>query len=87
MYMKSQIEKALYKWRPERRQELLLGTDKPLIAYYMALGYLDGQCTYFLVVKPGRKYVLISKYALKSQVHLKTRVYGNYIIYLKITAS
>ena len=58
--MESQIEKALYKWRPERRQALLLGTDKPLIVYYMALGCLDGECAYFLVVKPGRKNALIS---------------------------
>ena len=36
------IEKALYKRRPERRQELLLDTDKPLVALYVDLGYLDG---------------------------------------------
>ena len=26
------IKKALYKWRPERRQEFLLDTNKPIIA-------------------------------------------------------
>ena len=35
------IEKVLCKRRPERRQELLLDTDKPLIALYIALGRLD----------------------------------------------
>ena len=42
MHTESQIEKALYKWQPERRQELLFDTDKPLIALYIALGCLDG---------------------------------------------
>ena len=36
------IEKALYKRQPERRQELLLDTDKPLIALNVDLGCLDG---------------------------------------------
>ena len=58
VHMESQIKKALYKRRPERRLELLLDTDMPLI--------LDGKCAYFLLVKPGRKYAVISKYALKS---------------------
>ena len=44
--------KALFKRRPERRLELLLDTDKPFIALYIALGCLDGKRTYFLVVKP-----------------------------------
>ena len=35
------IEKALSKRRPERRQELLLDTDKLLVALYIALGCLD----------------------------------------------
>ena len=34
--------KALYKRQPERRQELLLDTDKLLIALYVDLGSLDG---------------------------------------------
>ena len=38
VHMESQIKKALW---PER-QKLLLDADKPLIAYYMALGCLDG---------------------------------------------
>ena len=51
-------------------------TDKPLIALYMALGYLDGYCTYFLVLKPGRQYALIFQCVLKSWVHLKACAYG-----------
>jgi hypothetical protein len=46
----------------EKRRELL-DTVKTLIALDVALGCLEGQCTYFLVVKPGRKHALISKYA------------------------
>ena len=58
--------KALFKQQPERRLELLLDTDKPLIALYIALGCLDGKCTYSYLVEPEIKYALISKYALKS---------------------
>ena len=39
--VESQMEKALHK-RWSERQELLFDTDKLLIAYYMALGCLDG---------------------------------------------
>ena len=55
----SHKSKALYRQRPERRLELLLDTNEPLIALYIAIGCLDGNCAYFLVVKPGRKYALI----------------------------
>ena len=65
VHMESQIKRALYKQQPER-DELLLDTDKPLIALYIALCGLHGQYTYFLVLKPGRKYAPISNYVLKS---------------------
>ena len=64
MHVESQIEIALYK----RRDKSFCLTDKPLITLYMALGCLYGYCTYFLVLKPGRKYALISQYVLKSYV-------------------
>ena len=53
------IEKAIYKWRPKRRQVLLLNTDKPLIAlYYIALGCLDGWYAYFLSGKTRKNMCL-----------------------------
>ena len=45
-----EVEKALYKRQIGRIQELLLDTDKPLIASYVHY------CTYYLVVRPGRKH-------------------------------
>ena len=47
-----------------RKRQELLDTDKLIInCIYIAigLGYLDGQCAYDLVVKPGKMYALISK--------------------------
>ena len=59
------IEKTLYKRLPENKTSICL-TDKLLIALYMALKLSRWLVRYFLVLKPGRKYALISQYALKS---------------------
>ena len=56
------IEKALYNWLPEKRQEVLLDTDMLLIAIYINSSRMSRWLVYlFLAVKPGRKYAPISK--------------------------
>ena len=55
MHMESQIKKLSTNSDQKEDKSFCL-TDKPLTALYMALGYLDGQCTCFLVLKLGRKY-------------------------------
>ena len=60
-------------------------TDKLLIALCTTLGCLDGQCAYFLVLKPGRKYAPISRHVLKSQMHLKIHAYGIFTRNFRVT--
>ena len=49
-----------YKPNGGQKEDELLDTDKWLIAYYMALGCLDGEYSYFLVVKSGIKYSFLN---------------------------
>ena len=50
----------------------LLCTAQAVMLYQFLCFYQS----YVAVYRPGRKYALVSKYALKSLMHLKTCVYG-----------
>ena len=56
----------------------LLDTDKLCSMLHVNLSCLGCLCAYYRVVhvRPGRIYAPKSKYALQSQVHLKTCAYG-----------